>query len=145
MDKHVIADERHEVQTVSVIPQYSPQVDALTFELLGQIADKWTLLVLEELTENGVMRFTELRRKIPNVSQKMLTQTLRRLEQNGLVERHIHAVIPPRVEYQRTQLGHSLGMADCALWTWVEDNAELMERARTRFVQATGAQNLTQR
>ena len=145
MDKHITEDEQHETHPVSAIARCNPQVDELTFELLGQIADKWTLLVLEELTENSVMRFTELRRKIPNVSQKMLTQTLRRLEQNGLVERHIHAVIPPRVEYQRTQLGHSLGMAVCALWTWVEDNAELMERARTRFVQATGAQNLTQR
>ena len=133
MDKHVIADERHEVQTESVIPQYSPQVDALTFDLLGQIADKWTLLVLEELAEHGVMRFTQLRRRIPNVSQKMLTQTLRRLEQNGLVKRRIHAEIPPRVEYQRTELGHSLGVAVCALWTWVEHNANHMEAARTRY------------
>ena len=133
MDKQVIDDERHEVQTESVVPQYRPQVDALTFELLGQIADKWTLLVLEELTESGVMRFTELRRKIPNVSQKMLTQTLRRLEQNGLVKRHIHAEIPPRVEYQHTELGHSLCMAVCALWMWVEDNAQLMEAARANF------------
>ena len=133
MDKHIADDKRHEDQTEPAIPQCNPQVDTLTFELLGQIADKWTLLVLEELTENGVMRFTELRRKIPNVSQKMLTQTLRRLEQNGLVTRRIHAVIPPRVEYQHTELGHSLCMAVCALWTWVEDNANHMEAARTRF------------
>ena len=133
MDKHITDDKRHEVQTESAVPQYSPQVDVLTFELLGQIADKWTLLVLEELAEHGLMRFTELRRRIPNVSQKMLTQTLRRLEQNGLVERRVHAVIPPRVEYQRTELGHSLGMAVCALWTWVEDHAESMEKARQNF------------
>ncbi|MEO9168909.1 MAG: helix-turn-helix domain-containing protein [Aestuariivirga sp.] len=133
MDKHITDDERHEVQTESVIPQYSPQVDALTFELLGQIADKWTLLVLEELAEHGLMRFTELRRRIPNISQKMLTQTLRRLEQNGLVERRVHAVIPPRVDYQRTELGHSLGVAVCALWTWVEGNAQHMETARAKF------------
>ena len=133
MDKHIAGDERHEVQAESVVPQYSAQVDALTFELLSQIADKWTLLVLEELAESGIMRFTELRRRIPNVSQKMLTQTLRRLEQNGLVERRIHAEIPPRVEYQRTELGHSLGVAVCALWTWVEDNASLMEASRVEF------------
>ena len=133
MDKHITDDMRHEAQSESVVPQYSPQVDALTFELLSQIADKWTLLVLEELAEHGLMRFTELRRRIPNVSQKMLTQTLRRLEQNGLVERRVHAVIPPRVDYQRTELGHSLGMAVCALWTWVEDNADSMEKARQNF------------
>ena len=133
MDKHITGDERPEPQTESVVPQYSPQVDALTFELLGQIADKWTLLVLEELAEHGLMRFTELRRRIPNVSQKMLTQTLRRLEQNGLVERRVHAVIPPRVDYQRTELGHSLGVAVCALWTWVEDNSSNMETARAKF------------
>ena len=133
MDKHITDDKQHEVQSESVIPQCNPQVDALTFELLGQIADKWTLLVLEELTESGVLRFTELRRKIPNVSQKMLTQTLRRLEQNGLVERRIHAVIPPRVEYQHTELGRSLCTAVCALWMWVDDNAESMEKARQKF------------
>ncbi|MDP8996237.1 MAG: helix-turn-helix transcriptional regulator [Pseudomonadota bacterium] len=133
MDKHLTDDKQHEVQSESVVPQYSPQVDALTFELLGQIADKWTLLVLEELAEHGLMRFTELRRRIPNISQKMLTQTLRRLEQNGLVERRVHAVIPPRVEYQRTELGHSLGVAVCALWTWVEDNADSMGKARQNF------------
>ena len=92
------------------------------------------MLVLEELAVSGVLRFTELRRKIPSISQKMLTQTLRRLEQNGLVIRKIHAVIPPKVEYQRTELGHSLGMAVCALWTWVEDNAGQMQEARRRFV-----------
>ena len=133
MDKHISDAKRYEVQSESAVPQYSPQVDALTFELLGQIADKWTLLVLEELAEHGLMRFTELRRRIPNVSQKMLTQTLRRLEQNGLVERRVHAVIPPRVDYQRTELGHSLGVAVCALWTWVEDNADSMEKARQNF------------
>ena len=124
---------RHEVQTGSTVPQCNSQVDALTFELLGQIADKWTLLVLEELAENGVLRFTELRRKIPNVSQKMLTQTLRRLEQNGLVMRRVHAVIPPRVEYQHTALGQSLCIAVCAMWTWVEDNADQMAAARAKF------------
>ena len=133
MDKHITDDRRHEVQTGSIVPQCNSQVDALTFELLGQIADKWTLLVLEELAENGVMRFTELRRKIPNVSQKMLTQTLRRLEQNGLVMRRVHAVIPPRVEYQHTALGQSLCIAVCAMWTWVEDNADQMAAARAKF------------
>ncbi len=134
MDELMREDTPTEAVSVCEIPQFNPHVEALTIELLGQIADKWTMLVLEELAVSGVLRFTELRRKIPSISQKMLTQTLRRLEQNGLVIRKIHAVIPPKVEYQRTELGHSLGMAVCALWTWVEDNAGQMQEARRRFV-----------
>ena len=134
MDELVREDTPTEAASVCEIPQYSPHVEALTIDLLGQIADKWTMLVLEELAVSGVLRFTELRRKIPSISQKMLTQTLRRLKQNGLVILKIHAVIPPKVEYQRTELGHSLGMAVCALWTWVEDNAGQMQEARRRFV-----------
>ena len=134
MDELMREDTTTEAVSVCKIPQFSPHTEALTIELLGQIADKWTMLVLEELAVSGVLRFTELRRKIPSISQKMLTQTLRRLEQNGLVIRKIHAVIPPKVEYQRTELGHSLGMAVCALWTWVEDNAGQMQEARRRFV-----------
>ena len=134
MDELIREDTPTEAVSVCAIPEFSPHVEALTIELLGQIADKWTMLVLEELAVSGVLRFTELRRKIPSISQKMLTQTLRRLEQNGLVIRKIHAVIPPKVEYQRTELGHSLGMAVCALWTWVEDNAGQMQEARRRFV-----------
>ena len=116
-----------------VVPQYSNEVESLTIELLGQIANKWTMVVLEELAENGLLRFTELRKRIPSISQKMLTQTLRRLEQNGLVVRKIYAVIPPKVEYQRTEIGQSLCKAVCALWTWVEDNAENMQKARAQF------------
>ena len=134
MDERVREETPTEAVSVCEIPQFSPHVEALTIDLLGQIADKWTMLVLEELAVHGVLRFTELRRKIPTISQKMLTQTLRRLEQNGLVVRNIYAVIPPKVEYQRTELGHSLGMAVCALWTWVEDNADHMQAARRRFV-----------
>ena len=111
----------------------SAEVDALSTELLGHVADKWTLVVLEELAEHGTMRFTELRRKIPGVSQKMLTQTLRQMERVGLVTRHVHAVIPPKVEYELTKLGHSLGGAVCQLWRWVAENAATMNAARIDF------------
>ena len=109
------------------------EVDALSTELLGHVADKWTLVVLEELAEQGTLRFTELRRKIPGVSQKMLTQTLRQMERVGLVTRNIHPVIPPKVEYQLTQLGYSLGGAVCQLWRWVAENAAEMEGAKVQF------------
>lgn len=115
------------------LPQYGPEIDRLTEELIGYIADKWSLLVFEEIAEHGTMRFSELRKSIPGISQKMLTQTLRQLERIGLISRHIYPVIPPRVEYRRTELGVSLGPVICSLWNWVESNAEVMERARQDF------------
>ena len=111
----------------------SAEIDALSTELLGHVADKWTLVVLEELNDHGTMRFTELRRAIPGVSQKMLTQTLRQMERVGLVTRNIHPVIPPKVEYKLTKLGFSLGGAVGQLWSWVAANAAEMEGAKARF------------
>ena len=136
MEHHSIKDSLHrhasEKPTKS-IPTYSQQVDHLSQELMGYIADKWTLLVFEELAEQGTMRFNELRKAVPGISQKMLTQTLRQMERIGLVSRTIHAVIPPKVEYQCTELGRSLGPTICSLWDWVEQNADAMEKARLMF------------
>ena len=112
---------------------FSQQVEDISQELMGYIADKWTLVVLEELHDRGVMRFNELRKAVPGISQKMLTQTLRQMERNGLVSRKVHAVIPPKVEYQRTELGHSLGPVICGLWNWVEQNSEKLVAARALF------------
>ena len=117
-------------------PDYSeidPQVEAMVHELIGRVADKWTLLVLEELEENGELRFTQLSRKIPAVSQKMLTQTLRQMERDGLVHRTVHAVVPPKVEYRLTELGHGLGESFCGVWRWVEANLQAVEEARREF------------
>ena len=119
--------------TATPVPCYSQQVEAISQELMGYIADKWTLVVLEELHDQRVMRFNELRKAIPAISQKMLTQTLRQMERNGLVTRKVHAVIPPRVDYQRTDLGHSLGPVICGLWTWVEQNSSALTTARAKF------------
>ena len=117
-------------------PAYSeidPQVEAMVHELIGRVADKWTLLVLEELEENGTLRFTQLSRKIPAVSQKMLTQTLRQMERDGLVHRTVHPVVPPKVEYRLTELGHGLSESFCGVWRWVESNLDAVEAARERF------------
>ena len=122
-----VATPRHEIQS------FSPAVETLSKELIGQIADKWSMIVLEELVSHGTLRFSELRRLIPEVSQKMLTQTLRRMERIGLVSRTVYPVIPPNVEYQHTALGHSLGQAVCGLWTWVERHAADLEQAQQRF------------
>src|SRR5579863_5216889 len=88
-----------------------PRIEALVNELIGRVADKWTMLILEVLEEKGELRFTRLAEHVMGVSQKMLTQTLRQMERDGLVTRTVHPVIPPRVEYKLTRLGSSLGAA----------------------------------
>lgn len=110
-----------------------PEVEALVNELIGRVADKWTLLVLEELEQGGTLRFTELSRRVPGISQKMLTQTVRAMERDGLLLRKVYPVIPPRVEYTLTDLGHSLGEAFCGVWTWAEANFARVSTARERF------------
>jgi DNA-binding HxlR family transcriptional regulator len=115
------------------VPAYPQAIDQLSTELMGYIADKWTLLVLEELADHDSLRFGELRRAVPGISQKMLTQTLRQLERIGLVARTVHPVIPPHVDYRRTALASSLGPVICNLWTWVEQNSAEMEKARREF------------
>lgn len=110
-----------------------PRIDALVNDLIGCVADKWTLIILETLDERGELRFTQLSKLIPDISQKMLTQTLRRMERDGMVTRTVHAVVPPRVDYRLTPLGESLGEAFCGVWHWAEANLEAVAMARAKF------------
>jgi len=110
-----------------------PRVEALVNDLIGRVADKWTMIILEVLTEQGELRFTQLSRKVGGISQKMLTQTLRQMERDGMVTRTVHPVIPPRVDYRLTELGLSLGAAFCGVWIWAEENLTKVEAARTAF------------
>lgn len=110
-----------------------PKVDELVNETIGRVADKWTLLVLEALEEAGARRFSDLGRAVPGISQKMLTQTLRQMEREGLVKRTIFPEVPPRVEYELTGLGHELGEAFCGVWTWAEKNIARIEEARAAY------------
>jgi DNA-binding HxlR family transcriptional regulator len=112
-----------------------PRVEALVTELIGRVADKWTMLILEVLTERGELRFTRLSELVPGISYKMLTQTLRLMEREGLIARTVHPVIPPKVEYKLTDLGLSLGAAFCGVWMWAEQHLEQVERARAAFDQ----------
>jgi DNA-binding HxlR family transcriptional regulator len=112
-----------------------PRVEALVNELIGRVADKWTMLVLEVLTERGELRFTRLSELVPGISYKMLTQTLRSMERQGLIARTVHPVVPPKVEYKLTELGLSLGAAFCGVWMWAEQHLEEVERARATFDQ----------
>lgn len=100
--------------------------------LLSRIGDKWTVLVVQTLGE-GPRRFNELRREIPSVSQRMLTLTLRNLERDGLVNRTVTPTIPPRVDYELTELGKSLQKPICGLATWAMENVEAIHSAQARF------------
>lgn len=110
-----------------------PRVEAMVNELIGRVADKWTLLIIEVLTEHGELRFTRIAEHVPGISQKMLTQTLRHMERDGLVIRTVHPVVPPKVEYRLTDLGLSLAEAFCGVWTWVEANLQRVETSRAAF------------
>lgn len=101
-------------------------------ELLDRIGDKWSLLVVE-LLGVGTKRFTELRREIDGVSQRMLTRTLRHLERDGLVERTVHPVVPPRVDYRLTSLGRSLLDAVEPLVAWIRAHRDEIAAARATF------------
>ncbi len=114
-------------------PEMDPRVEALVTEVIGRVADKWTMLILETLTEQGELRFTQIGKAVPGISQKMLTQTLRQMERDGLVIRTVHAVIPPRVDYRLTDLGGTLAEAFCGVWLWAAANLERIEAARTAF------------
>jgi len=113
--------------------QLDPRLQALVTDLIGRFADKWTMVVIEVLADHGELRFTALGQKIPGISQKMLTQTLRQMERDGLLIRTTHAVIPPRVNYRLTDLGLSLGNAFCGVWTWAAEHLTQIEQARDSF------------
>jgi DNA-binding HxlR family transcriptional regulator len=110
-----------------------PRIQALVTELIGRVADKWTMLILDILAEKGRLRFTRLSELVEGISQKMLTQTLRHMERDGLITRTVHPVVPPKVEYELTVLGLGLGAAFCGVWVWAAENLTQVEEARQGF------------
>jgi DNA-binding HxlR family transcriptional regulator len=109
------------------------EINRLVTEIIGRVADKWTLLVLDVLGEHEELRFSRIAEGVEGISQRMLTKTLRQMERDGLVERKVYPVVPPRVEYRLTTLGESLGAAFCGVWMWVEKNRDAVVKARERF------------
>jgi DNA-binding HxlR family transcriptional regulator len=101
-------------------------------DLLDRLGDKWSLLVVELLGE-GTKRFSELRREIDGVSQRMLTLTLRNLERDGLVTRTVHPVVPPRVDYELTALGRSLLRAVDPLVAWTRTHRDEIAARRADY------------
>ncbi|MFC9963630.1 winged helix-turn-helix transcriptional regulator [Nocardia ignorata] len=108
------------------------RIDAAHRELLDQVLDKWSLSVLNELCERPT-RFNELRRAIPAVTQKSLTATLRRLERNGVIERHVVGTRPVAVEYRITPLGKTLRHPVEVLLAWAAEQMPAIHRARDAY------------
>ncbi len=104
-------------------------------EILSRVGDKWSLLVIRELGD-GSLRFSEIKRRLGSISQKMLTTTLRGLERDGFVARTVFPTVPPRVDYELTPLGHDLLIPVRDLAEWALANAERIERARKRYDEA---------
>ena len=103
-----------------------------TRQALDLIADKWTTLLIY-LLSRGRQRYGELHRQVGGISQKMLTQTLRKLERDGLVTRHVFPEVPPRTEYELTLLGHTLIEPMRALCDWAGTHLGELEQARKRY------------
>jgi DNA-binding HxlR family transcriptional regulator len=101
-------------------------------EVLNRVGDKWSVLVIV-LLGDGPKRFSELRRTIEGVSQRMLTLTLKALERDGMVRRTVYPTIPPRVEYELTSLGRTLLKPIRSLANWAADNREQIQAARERY------------
>ena len=103
-------------------------------EILGQVAGKWPLGTMHVLAAHGApLRFARLRERVEGISQKMLTQTLRQLERDGLVTRTVYAEVPPRVEYALTADGQEILVRFKPFWLWVASRLASFEEARARF------------
>jgi DNA-binding HxlR family transcriptional regulator len=114
--------------------EYDPYVrDCPSRQLLDRIGDRWTVLVIGIL-EDGALRFSQISRRVDGISQKMLTQTLRALEADGLVLRTAHPEIPPRVEYELTDLGRSLLEPLRVLLDWATTHMGDVQASRDRAV-----------
>lgn len=99
-------------------------------DVIARVSDKWSMLVIYALGGYGTLRFNELKHKIGDISQRMLTVTLRNLEIDGIVTRKIYAEVPPRVEYQLTELGYSLMHQLAQFAEWAIANGEAIKNKR---------------
>ena len=108
------------------------RADSLAREIFSDVANKWAFLIIEALGA-GTLRFSELRNAVEGISHKMLTQNLRMLERNGLVERDVHPTVPPRVEYTLTESGQGLRATVDAMCGWTHHYLGHIEAARRRF------------
>ncbi|WP_186173360.1 winged helix-turn-helix transcriptional regulator [Burkholderia gladioli] len=111
-----------------------PEVCQSVSDVLARIGDKWSILTIAMLAR-GTMRFSELKRSLGSISQKVLTSTLRGLERDGYVSRIVTPTIPPRVDYELTELGRDVLIPVTVLATWAMEKRDLVERSRSEFDQ----------
>jgi DNA-binding HxlR family transcriptional regulator len=112
--------------------------DCPTRQVLDRVANRWTMLIIVAL-QGGTLRFSELRRSVDGITQKMLTQTLRALERDGIVDREVIPTVPVTVRYTLTPLGHSLADAVSVIREWAYANIEAIEAARAVYEPGSGA------
>lgn len=111
----------------------STEEDGLKRDVLGHLGNTWSLLIIQLLGVNGKQRFSRLQEQVKGISQKMLTKSLRDLERDGLITRTMFLEVPPRVEYELTELGRGLLIQILPLWTWVLDQSDDFKAARNAF------------
>jgi DNA-binding HxlR family transcriptional regulator len=124
-----------EARRTFVPPEHHPDA-CRAREVLELVADKWSLYTVARLSE-GPLRFTELKRSIDGISQRMLTVTLRRLERDGVLVRTVHQVMPPNVSYRLTELGTTLLHATAPLVAWSVDHLDEIDAARAKYDRRT--------
>ncbi|MEU5715741.1 helix-turn-helix domain-containing protein [Streptomyces sp. NPDC020403] len=108
------------------------RADSLAREIFSDVANKWALLIIEALGDR-TLRFSELRSAVEGISHKMLTQNLRMLERNGLVDRTVHPTVPPKVEYALTEPGRALRRTVDVMCEWTQRNLAHIEASRRDF------------
>jgi len=117
------------------LENFSPSENCPVRHVLDRFGDKWSILIVLVLGNAGKLRFNELHKAIGDISQKMLTTTLRTLEADGLISRRVFAEIPPRVEYELTDIGNSLVPHIHNLSKWADEHMPAIKRSRKRFQQ----------
>lgn len=135
MDRHMAVTDS--VPAAPVPAVLDPADCQRVGQVLARVGDRWTVLVINELGD-GPKRFNQLRRDIPGVSQRMLTLTLRNLERDGLVTRTVTPSVPPRVDYELTELGHSMLGPVRAFGQWALAHIPQMDAARRRYDERAG-------
>ena len=131
MEDGTLLQPRH-TEGTDALPRPDETATCELRDLLDRLGDKWSLLVVE-LLGHGVLRFSELKRQIDGISQRMLTLTLRHLERDGLITRTVHPVVPPRVDYELTALGRSLLDAVQPLVSWSREHRPTIARREGRL------------
>lgn len=125
--------ENKKLMTNKNLIQFGPDGRCPVRDILARLGDKWSILVLTSLKTNGRLRFGEIQRSIGDISQRMLTVTLRSMEADGIVKREIYPEVPPRVEYELTELGYNLFRHIQSLVAWAKENGEQIRTNRERF------------